>query len=395
MKVLSLMVLTVMTATLVSAESVLKPINDKGYGTISGRIRSLTMYRDFDGVGNGANSTLGGILGYTSPSWAGLDLGLAYNYAGEIYENNNSAMLANDDINLLNEGWLRYTFGATEEEPGSSVLAGRKINHGEVFRKDDFRQKARSIEAFQVDSSALSNTRLSAGHAIEMSNWVDAGDRWDFNDFGDVFGVEYETDGVTWGEGIFTGFEDWEVALFDAYAWDVANLLGTRIQWSATDESVLLGYYRHESDVGDSVGHKADVYGLALQQTAGPVIIEPGYFGVRGDNLHFQETTTGINHPLGASMIICSGQFNGDADTAYLKATTKVGTTSLYGLYNYTWHDHTRTPFDGQELNVVVVQPVVDNFTVAVKLGAGRHDEKMGAEDTNSADARLFLTYTF
>ena len=57
-------------------------------GTVSGRIQSLSMYRDFDSKGglNGANSTIGIVLGYTTPEFAGFDAGLAYNYAGEIHQ---------------------------------------------------------------------------------------------------------------------------------------------------------------------------------------------------------------------------------------------------------------------------------------------------------------------
>ena len=64
MKKTTLILTSAICASFASAESVLKPLNDKGYGTVSGRIQSLTMYRDFEsaagGAGaNGANSTIG------------------------------------------------------------------------------------------------------------------------------------------------------------------------------------------------------------------------------------------------------------------------------------------------------------------------------------------------
>ena len=388
MKRATLILITALTSSLVSAESIMKPVNDQGYGTISGRIQSLSMYRDYEGVGNGANSTLGFILGYTSPEFAGFDGGLAYNYAGEIYENNNSGILANDEIHILNEGWVRYNFGALNLT-NTTVLAGRRINNGEVFRADDFRQKSRSIETVQVESTDLSDNKFTVGHAMRMSSWIQAGDLWDFNDFGDVFRTGYDTDGVTWGEAVNSRIEGLEVALFDAYAWDVANLIGTRAKWDVAEKSALVGYYRHESDAGDAANRNSDAYGLALQQKMGDFTIEPGFFSVHGSNLRFQETTTGINHPLGASMMIYAGQFNGGADTAYLKAVTKVGKTTLYGLYKYTWQN--KATFDGQELNLVVKQPIVENLTAAFKLGLGYRD----GPDTMASDARLFITYTF
>jgi hypothetical protein len=395
MKKTAIILISALTASLVSAESIMKPINDKGYGTISGRVQSLSMYRDFEnnasGV-NGANSTLGIIFGYTSPELAGFDAGLAYNYAGEIYQNNNSPLMANEEIHLLNEGWLRFNFGAMNLT-NTSVLAGRKINNGEVFRADDFRQKSRAIETVQLDTKDLSNTTLTVGHAIRMSNWIQVGDRWDFNDFGDVFGRNYnDSDGVTWGELVNTCVQGLEVALFDAYAWDVANLVGTRVKYETCETASLIGYYRHEGEVGNAVEQNSDAFGLSLQQKVGTVTIEPGYFGVRGNNLLFEETTTGINHALGSSLMIYAQQFAGGSDTAYLKATTKIGKTTLYGLYNYTWQD--KMTFDGQELNLVVKQQLTDNLSVAVKGGFGYRDNKTVA-NTTATDARLFVTYAF
>jgi hypothetical protein len=114
---------------------------------------------------------------------------------------------------------------------------------------------------------------------------------------------------------------------------------------------------------------------------------------VHGSSMRFQETTTGINHPLGSSMMIYAKQFNGGARTAYLKAVTKIRKTVLYALYNYTWHDNQR--FDGQELNIVVKQPIVDNFSLALKGGIGCRDWHNGNNNTTSTDTRLFATYTF
>lgn len=400
MKRTILILTAAMAASLVSAESILQPLNDKGYGTVSGRIQSLTMYRDFESKNaNGANSSIGVILGYTTPELAGFDAGLAYNYAGEIYENNNTAILANDDINVLNEGWVRYNFGALSLS-NTTALVGRKINNGEVFRADDFRQKSRSIEAVQLETRDISNTRLLVGHAGKMSNWIQAKDYWKFNNFGEVFsiidkGITYDTDGVTWGEVVNKSVNKLEIALYDAYAWDIANLFGTRIQWDVAEKSALVGYYRNEVNVGQLASRNSNVYGLSLKQKVGSFSLEPGYFGVKGDDLLFQELTTGINHALGSSLELCSCQFAGDSDTAYLKAVTKIESTRtvLYALYNYTWHQ--MRPFDGQELNIVIKQPFADNWTIAYKGGIGYRNMDDGSPNTVDTDNRLFITYNF
>ena len=381
-----------LASSTVSAESIMKPFNDKGYGTISGRIQSLSMYRDYDDVGNGANSSLALQFGYTSPEISGVDAGLVYINAGEIYTNNNSGILANDDFNVFNEGWLRYNFGALDLS-STSLVVGRKVRNSEVFRADDFRQKARSIEAVQFETGDIPDTRLIVGHAHKLSNWIITRDLWEFNEFDEVFGTDHDSDGVTWAEGTFSHLQGLEVALFDAYAWDVTNLIGTRVKWDITGDSALVGYYRHENDVGKADTRNSDVFGLSLQQKVGAVSVEPGVFSVHGSSLRFQEATTGINHPLGSSMMIYAQQFNGGARTAYLKAVTKVRKTVLYALYNYTWHDNQR--FDGQELNIVVKQPIMDNFSLAFKGGVGYRDWDNGNSNTTATDARLFATYTF
>jgi hypothetical protein len=381
-----------LASSTVSAESIMKPFNDKGYGTISGRIQSLSMYRDYDDVGNGANSNLALQFGYTSPEVSGFDAGLVYINGGEIYTHNKSEILGNDDINVFNEGWLRYKF-APQDLSRTSIVVGRKVRNSEVFRADDFRQKARSIEAVQFETEDIPDTRLIVGHANKLSNWIATRDLWKFNEFNEVFGTPHDSDGVTWTEATFGGLQGLEVALFDAYAWDVTNLAGTRINWDITGNSTLVGYYRHENDVGKASTRNTDVFGLSLQQKVGTVSVEPGFFSVHGSSMRFQEATTGINHPLGSSMMIYAQQFNGGATTAYLKAGTKIRNTVLYALYNYTWHDNQQ--FDGQELNIVVKQQIMDSFSLAFKGGIGHRDQDNGIDNTTATDARLFATYTY
>lgn len=385
---------TILIASLASAESAMSSFNNKGYGTVSGRLQYLGMYRDFDNGNNGHASTMGLVLGYVTPKWAEFDAGLTYNYAGTLDDGGNASLPANDDIHVLNEAWGRFT-PSTTGFSNTALILGRKVSNGEVFRADDFRQKARSIEAFQIETGDIHNLTLTVGHANKLSNWIDSGTRWEFNNFGEVFGTGYDTDGITWGEGLYTGFDNVEVALFNAYAWDVTNLIGTRVKYTVTDMTSLIFYYRHENDVGKAADQNTNAYGISLEQKAGNVTLEPGYFGVRGDNLRFQETTTGINHPLGSSLMIYSSMFAGGADTAFIKATTKINKTVLYALYNYTWQDNPLFNYDAQELNIVVKRPLMENLSVAVKVGVGSRDAKNAAGDTTATDARLFLTYAF
>ncbi len=51
-----------------------QPTPSTDYGTFSGRIQYLGMYRDYD-TSNGHASTLGFVLGYQSPKFGGFDMG--------------------------------------------------------------------------------------------------------------------------------------------------------------------------------------------------------------------------------------------------------------------------------------------------------------------------------
>ena len=170
-------------------------------------------------------------------------------------------------------------------------------------------------------------------------------------------------------------------------------MAGGRVKYTLTDTTAVNGYYRHETDVGKGAEQGSDMYGISLEQKVGSVTIEPGVLSVHGDKLLFQETTTGINHPLGSSMMIYGGIFDGGADTYYLKATTRIGETALYSLYSYTVNEV--TPYDGHELNGVVKQAIGDRLSVALKVGVGYRDSEKGAENTFATDTRLFVTYDF
>jgi hypothetical protein len=393
-------------ASLSFGEGAIKQFNDLGYGTLSGRLQTLSMHRDYEGIGTQHSTTLGLQLGYLSPEKEGWSIGATYNGAGVLaskdYGNSTNpgeALIGNGRVNLLNEAYLAYSMEALGLTNTVATL-GRKVNNGEVFRADDFRQKPRSIEAVSVESRDLHATRIQVGHAWEMSNWIDADPLWRFENFDN-----YGTDGITWGEVANTCVENLEVAAFDAFAYDIANLLGVRAKYQLSEDTALLGYYRNEVDVGSGADHNANVVGLSVVQNVGDFKLEGGYFGVIGDDLVFQETTVGINHALGSSMMLYAGQFQGDAHTFYGKAVTTLEKTktTFYGLYNYTHHDTGKAGKllrSGQELNVVVKQPVpkIDNLSVALKVGLGYKDgigTTPATGDTFATDTRLFVTYTF
>lgn len=397
MKKHALILSAIGAAAAATAGSVVAPLNDLGYGTVSGRIQSLYMYRDYDDGNNNHATSVGLKLDYLSPELSGFSVGASYIGVGVVdsmdnEHNRGDRLLGNGRVNVLNELYLSYKM----EDLGLSetvATVGRRVCNGEVFRADDFRQKPRALEGFSVESRDLPHTRIQAGYAWEMSNWIDAGDQWRFDNFD-----AYDTDGVAWFEAVNNSIENLEVAVFDAYMNDSANLVGLRGKYQILEETALLGYCRWESDVGDNSGHDAKVLGLSVEQKVGPVTLEGGYFGVFGDNLVFQETTTGINHALGSLMLIYALPFSGDTDTVYVKATTKIEKTktAFYALYHYTVPDEQKYNIrQAQELNVMVKQavPKIDNLSVHLKLGIGTRDGVDGVSDTLATDARLFVTY--
>ena len=396
MKKSILLVITLSFFHFLSAESILKPVNDLGLGTVSGRVQYFGMHRYFEDNNpeNASSHTMGIRLSYHSPEMAGFEFGATYDYVGVVAasesSNDGNTLISNGRVNVLNEGYIRFNMGAFEL-PKTSLVAGRRVIHGEVFRSDEFRQKPRSLEGIQLESRDIPGTALIVGHVRKLSNVWDTGDRWKFNNMSHVFGTPEKTDGITWFEMVNNSAENLELAVFDAFAHDVTNLFGTRIRYSFTDNTAVNGYYRHESSVGSAPDMSAKMFSFSLQQKAGRFTLEPGYFGVKGDNLRFQEVTTGINHPLGISLMIYPGMFNGDTDTGYFKATTTAGKMALYFLYHATWQDS--GSFDkAQELDFVARYPLVDNLAVSLKVGVGHRDK---VEDTIGTDTRLFLTYSF
>lgn len=403
-----LFIMAIVALSCAASDSLLKPINDLGYGTWAVRLQSLSMHRGYEGVsgaanvGDGHSTTLGAKIDYLSPEIAYLSGGASYIYVEPIFDgggryggsNNGKMLLSNGRVDVLNELWLKYRLGALGLT-NTFVKAGRQVVNGEVFCSDEFRQKPRSLEAAILTIKDIPGVALTVGHAERLSNWLDDQDKWRFKDIEETLGAKYATHGVSWAEAVYTGITNLEVAVYDAYAYDIANIAGSRVKYTLTDTTALNGYYRHESDVGKGVERSSDMYGLSVQQKVSDVTLEPGVLSIRGDNLLFQETTTGINHPLGSSMMIYSGQFNGESDTAYLKASTKIGKTGLYALYNYTWQEHSKNAYDGQELNIVIKQPINDRLSVSLKVGAGYRDRTDAKDDTFATDTRLFVTYNF
>lgn len=80
-----------------------------------------------------------------------------------------------------------------------------------------------------------------------MSHYLQAGDLWEFNDFEKVFKVEGDSAGVSWVDMLFTPNENVEVGVYDAFAWNITHLVGTRTKWNLSEDLSLLLYARMEN----------------------------------------------------------------------------------------------------------------------------------------------------
>lgn len=414
MKKALLIFLSVTSFVVVSAESLLEPINDLGYGSWKARLESLSMYsaNNWDG-GDIQLNTLATKIDYLSPEIANVSGGGSFIYV-EPFLGGGSWYRRDRDYRLhgLNEAWLKYLF-----EPlglvDTFIKAGRQVVDSEVFRANEFYQKPCALEAVVLTTKDIPDVSLTIGHAERRSNvWDDQFEKID------LLGVAYRVSGhmvrpgaanIEWAEAAYTGITNLEAVVFDAYAPSVANLAGGRVHYALTDMTALNGYYRHEQGspqfFHSSFDYKTDMYGLSIQQKAGDFILEPGLLSVRGDGLLFNERTTGINHPLGASLMGPSFySFVGGSDSFYLKASTEIGKTSLYALYNYTRNNHRDIDFsNGQELDVAIKQPLNDHLSVTFKTDIGYSSPRESFYFPSSkydhhlfeSNLRLFMTYEF
>ncbi|MBT8046075.1 MAG: hypothetical protein KJN67_02800, partial [Pontiella sp.] len=109
MKKTALILAIAMAASFATGESAIKQFNDLDYGTLSGRLQSLSMYRDYEAGNNNHATTLGLQLDYRSPTKSGWSAGASYVGAGVLdsmvdgESSPGDRLLGNGRVNLLNE----------------------------------------------------------------------------------------------------------------------------------------------------------------------------------------------------------------------------------------------------------------------------------------------------
>jgi hypothetical protein len=380
-------------------------------GNLSGHAQVLSMHRNYEGKGNGASTTLGGVLNFESVSKYNLSLGLSYVHVevlghsgGRYGSRQGENLLYNGKVNLFNETYLNYVC----PKSSSSLKIGRQVVNGEIFRANPFRQKKRSLEAAVINLRNFELFNFTLGHAQRISNVWDHRDHpwltWKFKDvsFGSLgkrgVNFNYDTNGFHWLEGVFNNNQH-EFAFYYGRSSEIADTRGLRSQLNLGKDFSLLGYFRSEESIDNleiDAPYDAMMYGISLAKKYGLYSLETGFLGVSGDGLLFEELNTGIKHSLGSSLMIYPGTFNGGAKNAYLKLVIKKPNQRLYYfLYNHTWHSKTKSTIDtAQEIDFVFKHPWNTQFSFNLKGGYGLR-KMMSGQSTDAIDLRFFLKHTF
>ncbi|MEA2013169.1 MAG: OprD family outer membrane porin [Verrucomicrobiota bacterium] len=419
----ALTLLTVFLTTIsLSAEDLLKPVNDLKLGTFSGRLQLLSMQRDGSDAsiykGNTNSTSLALKLDYLSPEFAGLTLGLSY-IDSEILasgggnldagKNAGAGTLFNGGFSLLNEVWINLNLEMIGLEK-TDIKVGRQVFNLELIRADDIRQKPRSFEAVSVTSKDIENLTLTYLHAERMSDvWVND-ERWKFLDINSnpdsTMGeaeANHQTRGLEYIEGVYSK-EGLTIALYDMYEHDFMNSIGTRVNLTLTDTTAITVWYLHQNGIqktDNKAGRNANLYSFSVTQKIGKVTVEPGFMSIAGGNGNTTDEGVrtqipyGYNHPMANSLMLLSKQWAAGADTYFVKATTKIDKTILYVLASYTDHDNTVLAYDAYEVNVIAKQLLTENLSACVKFGYGARSGKAGTRDSHATDTRLFITYNF
>ncbi|MEA2012543.1 MAG: hypothetical protein U9O87_05585 [Verrucomicrobiota bacterium] len=423
-KIIAVLAVCVISTAVFAQESssLLKPVNDLNLGTFSGHAQLLYSDLKIDGLGstngegNANSTTLGLKLDYVSPTFAGLTLSLSYidtevlGSGGGAFDTGKAAgaFIGNGGFSILNEAYISYNAAALGLEK-TTLIVGRKVLDTEVMTPGTVTawQKERSYECAVMISEDIQDTVLILGHLERMSNVWATDDAWKFGDLSeDLLGLGWQTRGVEYFQTTYNGIANMEIAVYDAYLHDIMNVAGTRIKYDIDEALSLNVWYKHEcsiqeidnlTDEGKIIN--SNLYSASLTYAAENFTIEPGFVIMGGNTAKgtalVNQTTLGFNHPL-AETILYTDQWNGGADTYFVKVDTKIGKTSAYLLAAYTNNDSGVDVSDGYEIDLMVSRPIVENLDASVKLAYARGDSSVPAtDDVVTTLAQVYLTYTF
>lgn len=397
-------------------------LNELGYGTVSGKLQLLTMGRggnlrspDIDE--DAYSSSLAFSLNYKTPTYQGVSLGAQFIHAWDLGEGGTidieegpAWFLSNSGFTLLNDAHIDYNFTHLG-------LAKTLLRVGRIPLNLDFapsyaiRQKEQAYEAVTLSSQDIPGVDLSLGHIERYSSWSSRTRTdsnvitYEFIDVADTENVPYSTSGMQFASIAYNGLPHTSLTVYDFFGQDLYNTAGFKAAYTIGSgdsfQTVLKAGYSNQRDVGrfnsDGGGEvESDVYDLSVQFKVGDFSLEPGFFGVAGDeaknNYHVPFRTSFTVDPL---MMWYPRVFGGGSDSFYLKSTYKWRNTSFYMLYVLTktaeFIDHGSLD---QEIDLVIGQKLWTHWSVTFKGAYGVRDAGTGS-DWHQSDLRLFIAYNF
>lgn len=422
MKKVLLSVTLLATAVSATAEetksSFMDGINDSGFGTFSGQVQSLTMSRDKNkyatGDERGDTSTLALTLDYLSPEYSGLTLGAQWVGSFTLWEHNPNVPI-NNDFNILNKAYINWNMDALEMDK-SNLKVGRFAIDTLLMPDIAPRQKSQAMEGIVFESEDIANSKLVTGWIKKYSSWSNftfedsAAFNYEFTDVSDVAGKDYSTAGTFFIDYTYTGIKNLNINVSDYLSEDIFNTALADVTWEVVDGIKWRNIWAHQESVGQGDGSYGNNGDLSADFLETSVIFEnteggyvrPGTWYVPGtaggDDEHtfqdlFQSNLT-PTWPLMANPYGFLAGSRGYFVEGFANITKKDW---VWAMATYTDIDNSADTddYDALELNVIYGRQLAANLSTSVKLGYAWLDDKVGSDDTEAWDARLFLTYKF
>lgn len=422
------------------AESIIKPMNDKmaenNLGEFSGELRYLWMKDRFSGDasqpwnGSAYAGTASAQLNYHSDEFWGLKLGAQYIYAYTTHsdgEDMTQAWLANGDLNVLNELYLNYNMKALGLEK-TDLRVGRQIVEStdgawqglDFLVKKDIRHKAQAIEGIVLTSQDIDNLSLSIGHIDKFSNWgwtPREGDGFENVEDAYLRNLGFTTgnadlSGISANKGTqfisatYTGFEGLALTVYDFYAHDIINTIGTKAVYNIADATSLKVHYVHQDSIGetdsvlqDELGEEldSDLLDLSITTRFGSMDVELGYLAVfkaGGDTFGDFIAPFDFFSVPSDQLLVYTHSFAEGAESYYVQGRGMI-TDNLFLLGMYTYTTHENRDFDAQEVDVILSYDITENFSIATLGAMGWRSGKGNSASGKATDFRLYASYKF
>jgi len=357
--VYSVLALALSTSLVVAEEE--KKQDDSG---VFGQVRLGYINTD-NNVTDVETLSIGGKLGYTSPTYRGMSAGAVFyttNPLGGLDDDGFFLDSNNDGYSILGEAWVNADIGKT------SVKLGRQAIDTPFADTDDIGMIQNTFEGIVITNNSIENTEFFAAH---LSRWagVDAPTPEKFtkldNDNGvNVFGVNYDVD--KWG----------------AQLWFYDSNDGTDITYADASyrptEAVELGLqYADQNDTTtNGTGSDGSVWGATASYTIKDVKIAVDHNSVSGK---------GVTNGFGGGPFYTSGIDHTIADVQDQSATA-LG-VEYTGLKDWT--------FGVRKINFDKGEDTLDlsaAYQIRKNLHAGLEYADMDADGTI---AKAFVNFDF